>query len=98
MASKIKHIILNGLNYAISATTMDILLKIKGLWKHIMVSILNPTNVQEKFVSKEIRMRWSRLLQPISLMRFDFTPVELTILMKFGINRSPYLIKFMKVG
>ena len=50
MASKIELIVLNGLNYIIWETNMEMFLKSKGLWQYTKVLILDPSNAQENFV------------------------------------------------
>jgi len=41
---------LNGSNYTVWAPDMETPLKSKGLWKYMHISILDPTDDEEKFV------------------------------------------------
>jgi len=50
MASKIDLLVMNGSNYAACELYMETLLKIKGLWKHTNIVILDQTDDQEKCV------------------------------------------------
>lgn len=50
MDSKIEPIILDGLNYAIWETNMEMLLKSKGLWQYMKVVIPNLFDAGAKFV------------------------------------------------
>lgn len=50
MASKIKLVVLDGLNYVVWVTDMETLLKSQGLWKYTKVSILDPSDDQAKFI------------------------------------------------
>ena len=49
MASKIEFVVLNSLNDFVWENDMETLLKSKGIWKCIKVSILDSTDGQETF-------------------------------------------------
>lgn len=49
MDSKVKLVVLDGLNYIVGATNMVALLKSKGLFQYTKVYILDLSNDQEKF-------------------------------------------------
>lgn len=50
MASKIEPTVLNGLNYAIWQTDMEMLLKSKGLWQYTKAVILDLSDASAKFI------------------------------------------------
>ena len=50
MSSKIDHVILDGLNYDIPTPNMETLLKSKGLYQYMKITIPYPSNHQAKFV------------------------------------------------
>jgi hypothetical protein len=50
MISKIKPIVLDGLNYAILETDMETLMKSKGFLQYTKVSIIDLSNNQVKFI------------------------------------------------
>ena len=49
MTSKIKPIVLNGHNFAIKDTYMETLLKSKGIWNFINISIADSNDAEDNF-------------------------------------------------
>ena len=84
MASKIDHVILDGLNYAIWEPDMETMMKSKAIQQYTKTVIPNPSDDQAKFIIDGNKDETVGLLRPISLRRYDFTPMELISLVLFG--------------
>jgi len=50
MESNIDHVVLNKLNYAVWALDKETLVKSKGLWIYMKISIPDPTDDQERLI------------------------------------------------